>query len=51
MENGLIRTEYLQTNEMPADILTKALGANKHYKFIKMLGLDLFFIFKRFYLA
>ena len=36
---GLISIEYLQTNEMPADLLTKALGSNKHYKFLELLGI------------
>lgn len=39
IESGKIKTKYLESNEMPADILTKALGSNKHYKFMNMLGI------------
>jgi hypothetical protein len=32
--------EYCPTDEMVADVLTKGLGTIKHYKFIRMLGMD-----------
>ncbi|CAG4955863.1 unnamed protein product [Colias eurytheme] len=36
----LVNISYIPTSEMPADILTKSLCSEKHYKFIKMLGLS-----------
>lgn len=39
IESGKIETKYLESNEMPADILTKALGTTKHYKFMSLLGI------------
>lgn len=33
-----ILLKYLETNSMPADMLTKALGSKKHYTFLEMLG-------------
>lgn len=38
IESDKIKTEYLESNEMPADILTKALATTKHYKFMNLLG-------------
>lgn len=37
--NNKIEINYLQTSSMPADIFTKALCSNKHYKFIDLLGI------------
>lgn len=37
--NKLIKLEYIQTNEMVADIFTKALSSNKHCKFLTLLGI------------
>lgn len=34
-----VEIKYVSTLEMPADIFTKGLSANKHYKFLKMLGM------------
>lgn len=39
IKNKLIEIEYTSTQEMPADLLTKGLLSNKHYKFMKMLGI------------
>ncbi|XP_045539389.1 secreted RxLR effector protein 161-like [Papilio machaon] len=39
VENKLINIEYISTQEMPADLLTKGLLSAKHYKFMNMLGL------------
>lgn len=39
ISNKLCCLEYLPTNEMPADVLTKALCSVKHNKFCSMLGL------------
>lgn len=40
VDNGWIRTQYLSTSEMPADILTKGLPPVKHYKFLNALGIS-----------
>lgn len=37
--NKEIQINYLQTSSMPADLLTKGLCANKHYKFLDMIGI------------
>ena len=37
--DGTIRFEWIPTNEMVADGLTKSLGATKFKEFISMLGL------------
>lgn len=37
--NNLVSVKYLQSAEMPADILTKGLCQSKHNKFLEMLGL------------
>lgn len=37
--NKFISVEYLSTNEMPADVLTKSLVSEKHSKFLKSLGI------------
>ncbi|KAG6438793.1 hypothetical protein O3G_MSEX000229 [Manduca sexta] len=38
--NKIVKFQYMQTSEMPADVFTKALCAKKHYIFIKSLGLN-----------
>lgn len=39
LDNGIIQIEYIPTNEMLADILTKGLVANKQSFFTKQIGL------------
>lgn len=39
IKNKLIEIEYISTEEMPADLLTKGLSFVKHYKFMEMIGL------------
>lgn len=39
IKNKLIRIQYVSTQDMPADLLTKGLSSCKHYKFVKMLGI------------
>ena len=39
MERGDIKIEYLSTEEMPADLLTKALSTPKHNQCCKQMGL------------
>ncbi|HEV7738028.1 MAG TPA: Ty1/Copia family ribonuclease HI, partial [Chlamydiales bacterium] len=39
VENKEVKFEYIPTNEMVADILTKALPKPKHEKFTRLLGL------------
>lgn len=39
IKKNLINVSYTQTQEMPADLLTKGLPSVKHYKFMKMLGI------------
>ena len=36
---GNIKIEYLPTEEMPADVLTKGLPSSKHNKCISQIGL------------
>lgn len=38
IRSGKIEVNYLSTNEMPADLLTKGLCAAKHYQFMETLG-------------
>lgn len=40
VSNNLVKIKYICTNNMPADVLTKALGASKHYQCIEALGLS-----------
>lgn len=40
IKNNVIKIEYLQTDLMPADILTKSLNSVKHYKFLELLGVQ-----------
>lgn len=37
--DNLIKIEYLSTNDMPADILTKGVSSEKHNRFVNKLGL------------
>ncbi|CAK9800955.1 Retrovirus-related Pol polyprotein from transposon TNT 1-94 [Anthophora plagiata] len=39
-QNGIIDVEYLPTNEMPADILTKSLSGPSHKKLTWLLGIE-----------
>ncbi len=39
VENGEVTFEYCSTEEMVADVLTKALPKERHYKLITMFGL------------
>lgn len=39
ISNKQILLKYLPTNDMPADVLTKGLGKEKHYRLLEMLGL------------
>lgn len=39
VKSGKVEVNYLSTNEMPADLLTKGLGTVKHYKFMESLGI------------
>lgn len=39
VKNNLIEVKYISTQDMPADLLTKGLVSNKHYKFLEMIGL------------
>lgn len=39
LNNDIIKVEFMCTNDMPADVLTKALGATKHYNCMNALGL------------
>lgn len=34
-----VKIKYVSTSDMPADIFTKSLSANKHYKFLKLIGM------------
>lgn len=42
VSNKVVKTLYLQTDEMPADIMTKGLRKEKHYEFLKCMGLGIF---------
>lgn len=35
-----VKIEYVSTNDMPADILTKSLCKDKHYKFLSLMGIS-----------
>lgn len=37
--NKLIKVDYLPSNQMPADMLTKSIPSDKHYAFLKCLGI------------
>ncbi|CAH2083465.1 unnamed protein product [Euphydryas editha] len=39
VENKYVLLNYLNTKDMPADILTKSLSCQKHFEFIKELGI------------
>ena len=39
MEKGTISVKHVPTEEMPADILTKALGCVKVEEMVKLIGL------------
>lgn len=39
VEKLFVKVQYLNTLDMPADILTKSLCSIKHYKFVKQLGM------------
>jgi hypothetical protein len=39
MENGEVTFQYYSMEEMVADVLTKALPKERHYKLISMFGL------------
>jgi hypothetical protein len=34
-----VKLDYVSTSNMPADLLTKSLGAEKHYKFLRSMGI------------
>lgn len=38
--DNIVKMEYMPTAEMPADLLTKGLASSKHYKFVKLFGLN-----------
>lgn len=38
INNNLIEIKYLRTADMPADVLTKSLCLEKHYKFLDLIG-------------
>ena len=40
VERGLIRLEYCPTEDMMADVLTKALARDKHERLRKMMGFE-----------
>lgn len=40
VSNNKVILEYVSTSDMPADLLTKSLCVNKHYKFLKSMGLS-----------
>jgi len=40
VENGEVTFEYCSTEEMVADVLTKASSKERHYKLISMFGLE-----------
>jgi hypothetical protein len=41
IEDGLINYQYLETSDMVADCLTKALPRNKHERFAQFMGLEM----------
>lgn len=40
VNNGVVELKYLETANMPADLLTKGLGNVKHYHFMQLLGIQ-----------
>lgn len=40
VSNNKIKLEYVSTLDMPADLLTKSLCVNKHYKFLNSMGIS-----------
>ena len=40
VDSGIVRIPYVPTADMAADILTKALGRDKHDRFRLMLGVS-----------
>jgi len=40
LKNGKVTFEYCSMKEMVADVLTKALPKERHYKLITMFGLE-----------
>jgi lipoate-protein ligase A len=40
VENGEVQFEYCPTEDMVADVLTKALSKERHHKLINMFGLE-----------
>lgn len=38
ISDNLVNVDYLPTDIMPADVLTKSLGSEKHYKLLELLG-------------
>jgi hypothetical protein len=40
LDNGKLELSYCPTDEMVADVLTKALSAEKFAKFAKKMGID-----------
>jgi hypothetical protein len=40
IKDQICEPQYLKTEEMPADVLTKALSKERHKKFVKRLGLE-----------
>ena len=40
VNNGRIHLEYCPTEDMVADVMTKALGKEKHQRFMKMMGME-----------
>ena len=37
-ERGVVKYDYVNTNDNPADILTRALARDKHGKFARIMG-------------
>lgn len=42
VSSNIVNIKYMCTNDMPADVLTKALGMTKHYQCIEALGVASF---------
>ena len=40
MQNNELTVQYIESNKMPADVLTKGLSLNKHYNCIKDMNMD-----------
>lgn len=45
LEGGNLEIAYTPSEEMPADILTKAISKQKHIKCLRLLGIDIFLFF------